>query len=139
VRAPGRSRAWLAGPTAGGPGPPAAVEIPSNGPVVALHTKSSEQAHLHLGVRGYEIGHPDRYALQMLSVVLGGGMSSRFFTEIRERRGLAYYVHAANDNYTDAGSFYAGAGVDVDRVDEAITTIIGELRKVAAGPVPSAE
>ena len=120
-------------------GAPAAVEIPANGSHVALHTKSSEQAHLHLGVRGYELGHPDRYVLQMLSVVLGGGMSSRFFTEVREKRGLAYYVHAGNDSYTDAGSFYASAGVDVDRVDEAITTIIGELGKVASEPVPADE
>jgi predicted Zn-dependent peptidase len=120
-------------------GAPVGVDIPANGSQVALHTKSSEQAHLHLGVRGYPIGHPDRYALQMLSVVLGGGMSSRFFTEIREKRGLAYYVHAGNDGYTDAGSFYAGAGVDVDRVDEAVTTIIGELKKVAAERVPAEE
>jgi predicted Zn-dependent peptidase len=120
-------------------GAPTAVEIPANGPQVALHTKSSEQAHLHIGVRGFELGHPDRYALQMLSVVLGGGMSSRFFTEIREKRGLAYYVHAGNDNYTDAGSFYAAAGVDVDRVDDAIATIVGELRKVAGERVPDDE
>jgi predicted Zn-dependent peptidase len=106
---------------------------------VSLHTKQSEQAHLHLGVRGYELGHPDRYALQLLAVVLGGGMSSRLFTEVRERRGLAYYVHAANAAYTDTGSFYTGAGVDVTRIDEAITTIIGELRKVAAEPVPADE
>jgi len=120
-------------------GSPAPVEIPTDGSPVALHTKPSEQAHLQVGVRGYPLGHPDRYALQLLSVVLGGGMSSRFFSEVREKRGLAYYVHAANDNYTDAGSFYAGAGVDVDRVDEAITTIIGELHKVASEPVPSDE
>ncbi len=120
-------------------GAPDGAEIPLDGSLVALHTKSSEQAHLHLGVRGYELGHPDRYALQMLSVVLGGGMSSRFFTEVREKRGLAYYVHAGNDSYSDVGSFYAGAGVDVDRVDEAITTIIGELQKVASERVPTDE
>jgi predicted Zn-dependent peptidase len=113
--------------------------IPADGSPVALHTKASEQAHLHLGVRGYELGHPDRYALQLLAVVLGGGMSSRLFTEVRERRGLAYYVHAANAAYTDTGSFYTGAGVDVTRIDEAIATIIGELRKVAAEKVPADE
>ncbi len=48
-------------------------------------------------MRGYPIGHPNRYALQLLAVVLGGGMSSRLFTEVRERRGLGYYVHAGND------------------------------------------
>ena len=66
-------------------------------------------------------------------------MSSRLFTEVREKRGLAYYVHASHSAYTDAGTFYSGAGVDVDRVDEAITTILGELRKIAAEPVPADE
>ncbi len=120
-----------------GAAPP--VELPPDGSPVLLHTKQSEQAHLVLGVRGYELGHPKRYALQLLSVVLGGGMSSRLFTEVRERRGLSYYVHAANASYTDAGTLYTGAGVDVNRIDEAITTIIGELRKIAAEPVPSDE
>jgi len=123
------------GPT----GTPARVELPPDESPVLLHTKASEQAHLILGVRGYPIGHPDRYALQLLAVVLGGGMSSRLFTEVREKRGLAYYVHAANNAYTDAGTFYSGAGVDVDRVDEAITTILCELRKIAAGPAPTDE
>jgi predicted Zn-dependent peptidase len=120
-------------------GAPARVAIPPDGSPVLLHTKQSEQAHVILGVRGYPLGHPDRYALQLLSVVLGGGMSSRLFTEVRERRGLAYYVHAAGSSYTDTGTVYAGAGVDVSRVDEAITTILGELRKIAAEPVPAEE
>jgi predicted Zn-dependent peptidase len=118
---------------------PPAVEIPPDGSPVLLHTKASEQAHLNLGVRGYPLGHPDRYALLLLSVVLGGGMSSRLFTEVRERRGLAYYVHAANGSFTDTGTFYTGAGVDVDRVDDAIATILGELRKIATKPVPADE
>lgn len=120
-------------------GTPAPVELPPDTSPVLLHTKASEQAHLILGVRGYPIGHPNRYALQLLAVVLGGGMSSRLFTEVREKRGLGYYVHAGNTSYSDVGSFYSGAGVDVDRVDEAITTILGELRKIAAEPVPADE
>ena len=120
-------------------GSPMAVDLPPDGSPVLLHTKQSEQAHLVLGVRAYPIGHPDRYALQLLSVVLGGGMSSRLFTEVRERRGLAYYVHAANGAYTDAGTLYTGAGVDVSRIDEAISTIVAELRKIAAEPVPPDE
>jgi predicted Zn-dependent peptidase len=106
---------------------------------VLLHTKQSEQAHLIIGVRGYPLGHPERYALQLLTVVLGGGMSSRLFTEVREKRGLAYYVHAGSGSYTDAGTLYAGAGVDVARVDEAIATILGELRGIAAESVPADE
>ena len=120
-------------------GDPSRVELPADGSPVLLHTKQSEQAHLVLGVRGYELGHPRRYALQLLSVVLGGGMSSRLFTEVRERRGLSYYVHASSASYTDAGTLYTGAGVDVNRIDEAISTIVGELRKIAAEPVPGEE
>lgn len=120
-------------------GAAAPVELPPDGSPVLIHTKASEQAHLILGVRGYPIGHPNRYALQLLSVVLGAGMSSRLFTEVREKRGLGYYVHAGATSYTDVGTFYASAGVDVNRIDEAITTILGELRKIAAEPVPAEE
>jgi predicted Zn-dependent peptidase len=120
-------------------GSPAPARLPDVESPVSLHTKQSEQAHLILGVRGYPLGHPDRYPLQLLAVVLGGGMSSRLFTEVREKRGLAYYVHAANGAYTDAGTMYAGAGVDVDRIDEAVTTILRELRKVAEEAVPADE
>jgi predicted Zn-dependent peptidase len=134
-----RLEALLGGIEPGPTGLPAPVELPPDRSPVMLHTKSSEQAHLNLGVRSYPIGHPDRYALQLLAVVLGGGMSSRLFTEVREKRGLGYYVHAASGSYTDTGTFYSGAGVDVDRVDEAITTIVGELRKIAAEPVPADE
>ncbi|HSI97748.1 MAG TPA: pitrilysin family protein [Gaiellaceae bacterium] len=129
----------LGGIEPGGTGAPAPVELPANGSPVLLHTKASEQAHLNLGVRSYPIGHPDRYALQILTVVLGGGMSSRLFTEVRERRGLGYYIHAGGAAYTDAGTLYTGAGADVSRVDEAITTILGELRKIAAEPVAADE
>ena len=83
--------------------------------------------------------HPDRYILQLLATVLGGGMSSRLFTEVRERRGLAYYVYAANSAYTDAGSLHSQAGVDINRIDEAITTIVDELKRIADEEVPADE
>jgi predicted Zn-dependent peptidase len=106
---------------------------------VRLHTKQSDQAHLILGARSYPLAHPDRYALQLLATVLGGGMSSRLFTEVRERRGLAYYVFGTNHSYTDAGSLYAQAGVDINRADDAVRTIVAELRTIAAEPVPAEE
>jgi predicted Zn-dependent peptidase len=121
-------------------GEPAPVAIHGNGGArVRIHTKASDQAHLCLGVRSYPLVHPDRYALQALSTVLGTGMSSRLFTEVRERRGLAYYVYALNHSYTDAGSLFSQAGVDIERIDEAVTTIVAELRKIAEEPVPSRE
>jgi predicted Zn-dependent peptidase len=121
-------------------GEPAPVQISENGgPQVKIHTKASDQAHLCLGVRSYPLVHPDRYALQVLTTVLGTGMSSRLFTEVRERRGLAYYVYAMNHSYTDAGSLYSQAGVDNNRNDEAVTTIVGELKRIAEEPVPQNE
>jgi predicted Zn-dependent peptidase len=110
-----------------------------NGTRVKVHTKASDQAHIVLGVRSRPIVDPDRYVLMVLSTVLGGGMSSRLFTEVRERRGLAYYVFATNHSYTDAGSLYSQAGVDIDRIDEAIETVAAELKKIAAEAVPAEE
>jgi predicted Zn-dependent peptidase len=121
-------------------GEPAPTTLSSNRePQVKLHTKQSDQAHVCLGVHSYPLEHPDRYALQVLSTILGGGMSSRLFTEVRERRGLAYYVFGINHSYTDAGSLFAQAGVDINRIDDAITTIAAELRKVVEEPLPADE
>jgi predicted Zn-dependent peptidase len=121
-------------------GAPAPVELGADdGPQVTIHRKDSDQAHLVLGVRSYPIGHPDRYALQLLSTVLGTGMSSRLFTEVRERRGLAYYVYAHNQSYTDAGSLYSQAGVDINRAAEAVETIAREFARIAAEEVPADE
>jgi len=110
-----------------------------NGPSVTVHHKDSDQAHLCLGVRSYPFVHPDRYALQLLATILGTGMSSRLFSEVRERRGLAYYVFAANQSYTDAGSLYSQAGVDIARCDEAVETIAREFHRIASEPVPADE
>jgi len=106
---------------------------------VKVYTKQAEQSHVCLGVHSYPLDHPDRYALQLIGTVLGGGMSSRLFTEVRERRGLAYYVYGLNHSYTDAGTLYAQAGVDIARIDEAVATIAAELRRIAAEPVPADE
>ena len=109
------------------------------GPGVRIHSKESDQAHIAMGVPSYPLTHPDRYALQLVGTVLGTGMSSRLFTEVRERRGLAYYVFATNHSYTDTGTLYSQAGVDINRIDEAIETIARELKKIAAEPVPAEE
>jgi len=119
---------------------PEAARVSLNGTAqVKVHTKASDQAHICLGVHSYPLEHPDRYVLQVLSVILGGGMSSRLFTEVRERRGLAYYVYGLNHSYTDAGSLYAQAGVDINRIDDAVSTIAAELKKIAEDAVPQDE
>jgi predicted Zn-dependent peptidase len=120
-------------------GPPPIEPVNGRGPRVKVHSKQSDQAHICMGVPSYPLEHPDRYALQLVGTVLGTGMSSRLFTEVRERRGLAYYVFATNHSYTDAGTLYAQAGVDINRIDDAIETIARELKKIAAEPVPADE
>ncbi len=119
---------------------PSPAALSSNGtPRAKIHTKTSDQAHLCIGVPSYPLVHPDRYALQLLATVLGTGMSSRLFTEVRERRGLAYYIYGVNHSYTDAGSLFSQAGVDIERIDEAVTTIVDELKKITDEAVPSDE
>jgi predicted Zn-dependent peptidase len=119
--------------------PARAKMLDNKEPRVKVHTKQSDQAHLVLGVPSIPLTHPDRFVAQVLATVLGGGMSSRLFTEVRERRGLAYYVYGVNHSYTDAGSLYSQAGVDINRIDEAVTTIAAELKRIVDEPVPQAE
>jgi predicted Zn-dependent peptidase len=119
-------------------GEPEPVAPYANGRV-RVFEKTSDQAHVCLGVHSLPLAHPDRYALSLLATALGGGMSSRLFTEVRERRGLAYYVHGVNHSYTDAGTLYAQAGVDITRIDDAVSTIAAELKKIAAEPIPADE
>jgi predicted Zn-dependent peptidase len=111
----------------------------STGPRVRIHHKDSDQAQIALGVPSYPLDHPDRYALGLLAAVLGSGMSSRLFLEVRERRGLAYYIYGMNHSYTDAGSLFAQGGVDLARVDEAVSVVAEQFRKIAAEPIPSDE
>jgi predicted Zn-dependent peptidase len=133
-----RAQELLGDLPAGETGEPDPVAPYANGRV-KVFTKQSDQAHVVLGVHSIPLTHPDRYALQLLATALGGGMSSRLFTEVRERRGLAYYVYGTNHSYTDAGTLYAQAGVDIARIDEAVSTIAAELRKIAAEPIPADE
>jgi predicted Zn-dependent peptidase len=123
----------------GASGAPKPVEVSLAGPGVKLHTKSSDQAHIRIGVHSYPLEHPDRYTLALLATVLGGGMSSRLFTEVRERRGLAYYIYGYNQGYTDTGTLFAQGGVDIGRIDEAVSTIVAEFGRIAAQPVEPEE
>ncbi len=121
-------------------GSPLAAEIPSpTTPRARVQHKASDQAHLILGMLSQPTQHPDRYVLQVLAAILGGGMSSRLFTEVRERRGLAYYIFCHNSTYAETGTLCAQAGVDLNRVDEAIETIVAEFRRIVDEPVPEAE
>jgi predicted Zn-dependent peptidase len=127
----------VVGETPAGPAPAVVERSPE--PRVRLHRKDSDQANVALGVPSYPLGHPDRYALQLLGTVLGTGMSSRLFLEVRERRGLAYYVFAFNNSFTDTGTLYAQAGVDLKRAEEAVEVIATEFKTLVEEPVPAPE
>ncbi len=90
-----------------------------------------EQTHIILGLDSVPYGDPDFYAVQVLSTLLGGGMSSRLFQEVREVRGLAYSVFSFNTSYLDAGLFGIYAGTSPEDADEAVAVICDETRKVA--------
>jgi predicted Zn-dependent peptidase len=107
-------------------------------PRVGVIYKRTEQAHISLAMRGVSSTHPDRYALSLLSVVLGEGMSSRLFLELREKRGLVYDVHSYVTNYLDAGSFTVYAGVDPEDGVAALQVIMQELTALRDG-VPNQE
>lgn len=89
--------------------------------------KRGEQAHVCIGWRGVPQDHPDRYVLDMLNAVLGEGMSSRLFQELRERRALAYDVHSYEANYLDAGHLVIYAGVAPDRAREALEVALDQV------------
>ena len=116
-----------------------AVKERQNKPKALIHYKKTDQTHLCLGVRGYDIFHPDKYAIGLLGVILGGNMSSRLYISVRERQGLAYYVSAGAETDTDTGYFVAHAGVDNQRVEKAIKTILKEYKKIAQQKVSPAE
>jgi len=99
-------------------------------PKVLLKNKMTDQTHLILGYLGNEMGRGDRYAEALLSVILGGGASSRLFTEVREKRGLAYAVRTSSDHYLDTGSFATYAGVPINKAPEAVSVILSEYEKV---------
>ncbi len=98
--------------------------------------RETEQAHFVLGFPGLSRSNPRRHALTLLGVILGGGMSSRLFSEVREKRGLCYYVHTDTEFYHDTGSFGGSAGVDPKRVDEAAEVTIAEFLAVVNGKKP---
>lgn len=101
--------------------------------------KDLEQTHLALGIRGYSRHDRRRYALKLMSVILGENMSSRLFQVIRERHGLAYAIQSATSFFADTGAVYVSAGLDSGRLDRALTLILRELRKLAERPPAQAE
>ena len=102
-------------------------------PQCLLEERKIDQTHIHLGVRGYNVFHPKKHVQEILGMILGAGgmMSSRLFTEIREKLGLAYYISTDTEEDTDTGFLVTRAGVDSKRVDKAISTILKEYKKIS--------
>ena len=119
-------------------GKPAVVEKQDE-PKILLHDKKTDQTHFILGVRAYDKFNEKKYPLGIMSLVLGGGMSSRLFSEVRDKRGLAYYIGAGGESYTDSGFFMVKAGVNNQKTVEALEVIMAELRKVKKEGITSQE
>jgi predicted Zn-dependent peptidase len=123
------------------PGAPSSWSAAVNGQTAArarTQYKKTEQAHISLAVRGVANTHPDRYAVDLLSAILGEGMSSRLFSELREKRGLCYDVHSYTSHFLDTGAFSVYAGVEPADAVEAVGAILEQLGHAKDG-VPEAE
>ena len=108
-------------------------------PAVDIYYKKTDQANLILGVEAYNRHDTKKYAARVLATILGEGMSSRLFIQVRERRGLAYHVNAAFEPYVDTGAFVAYAGLKLEKVYDGLEVIVAELVRVTREKVSDNE
>ena len=110
-------------------------------PQCLLEEKKIDQTHLCLGVRAFDVFHPLKYVQEILAAILGEGgmMSSRLFVEVREKLGLAYYINTVTEEDSDTGFLMTRAGVDNQRAEKAIATILSEYKKISLEKVPDSE
>jgi len=106
---------------------------------IHIHAKKTEQAHLILGMRALDTFDKRKQVQAVLATILGGGMSSRMFLNVREKRGLCYSIHTSADTYFDTGTLSTYAGVPPQRFDEAVTAILEEYRRIAEETVEAKE
>ena len=108
-------------------------------PRVRVDNRRTDQTHMVLALRTFKQNDDRRFPLAVLSTILGGTMSSRLFNEVREKRGLAYYVRSAPDAYHDAGMFGIAAGVNNSQAKEALAVILSEVKRMKDEPVTEPE
>jgi len=108
-------------------------------PQLKIFAKDTEQTHLALGFNSFRRGHPLRYALSLLHIILGANMSSRLFNELREKRGLAYEIGTQVKRFHDTGAFVVHAGIDNRKLNDAVSLILKELEKIKDRLVSSDE
>jgi len=106
---------------------------------VFVKYKDTQQVHMAMGAAAYPWGHPHAEAATLLAIIMGGTMSSRLFISVRERKGLCYYIRAGVSSFEDTGDFTVSAGVDLARVELAIRTIGGELKRAQRRGVTAEE
>ncbi len=112
---------------------------PLESPRVLIRRRETEQAHICVGARALSYLDPDRYALDLLNTVLGEGMSSRLFLNIRERLGIAYDVHSFTQKHRDTGYLGVYIGVDPKKAVDAVNAVMAELRSLTEKEVAPAE
>jgi len=111
----------------GNPKPSFPVVFTNKGPIVSVEFRETSQTNLSFLLKGYSINHKNRFALDLLSVILGESMSSRLFEEVREKRGLAYSINSFNVHFSDCGLFGIDSGVSKKNVFEAVDVICDQL------------
>ncbi len=116
-----------------------AAQDQQSAPAVSVEHRKTDQTHLVLSLRTFKETDERRFTLGVLSTILGGTMSSRLFNEIREKRGLAYYVRSSADAHHDAGSFAVSTGANNGNAKEAISVILAEVKKLKDEPVSKEE
>ena len=114
-------------------------ELPTDSGSTVVRKRQTEQAHLCLGTSGYSRRHPDRFAFGVVNAALGGGMSSRLFQEIREKRGLAYSVFSYHSMFAETGLFCVYAGTAPSKAHEVLGIVRRELGDVAGGGLSAEE
>jgi len=112
---------------------------PLDGPRALVRRRDTEQAHICLGTRAFSYVHPDRHALDLLNTVLGEGMSSRLFLNIREKLALAYDVHSFTQKHRDTGYIGVYIGVEPKKAVDAVNAVMAELRALSETPVTPEE
>ncbi len=113
--------------------------VPEIEPKVIVFNKPTEQCHICIGVQGLHARHEDRFALSILDNILGGGMSSRLFQEIREKKGLTYSIYSYNSLYTETGLFAIYAGTRPSKTEQVIKIIQDEIGKLLEDGVSEEE
>ncbi|KND50731.1 MAG: M16 family peptidase [Parcubacteria bacterium C7867-003] len=106
---------------------------------IEIKHKETDQSHIVIGVRSFGVNDKRVPILRVLSAVLGGGMSARLFQKMREELGICYYVRSVINDFTDHGNFTVSAGVDKTRLEDAVSGILGELKKMSEKPVDLVE